>query len=100
RDEHVLEQRQPEDPFQPELRHPVVLRGLPRCLREVVVAKAAPAFEDADPVPFLRQTQRRDAAAESRADDDPVVVELLWLTSCFASHVISGRFAGGSTSGM
>src|SRR5439155_18516655 len=73
-DEDVAEQGQPQDALEPELRHPVVARQLPRRLGEVLVAEAPPALEHADAVALLGQSQRADAAAEARAEDQPVVV--------------------------
>ena len=74
-DEDVLEDRHPEDPAEPDLRHPVVAAEVPGGLREVLVAVAAPALEDRDPVALLGEAQRGHRSAEAGADHDPVVVE-------------------------
>ena len=44
---------------------------------EVLVAVATTGLEDADLVALLGEAQRRHAAAEAGADDQPVVVEIL-----------------------
>ena len=43
---------------------------------ELVIGEAPAALEHADAVALLGQAQRRDAAAETRADYQPVVVEI------------------------
>ena len=73
-DRDVLEGRHPEDPAHPEPRRPEVPPQVPGRLREVVVGEALAALEHPDAVALLAQPQRRDAAAEARAHDHPVVV--------------------------
>ena len=73
-DRDVLEQRQPEDPAQPEPRRPEVAAHVPGGRRHLVVGEPAAALEHANRVALLAQAQRGDAATEARADDQPVVV--------------------------
>src|SRR5262249_47069546 len=73
-DEHVLEERHPEDASHPEARHPHVPAKVPRGPRKIAVAKALPTLEYPDPVALLGEPERRHAAAETRSDDQPVVV--------------------------
>ena len=73
-DEHVLEQRQPEDAPQPQAGRPKIAAQVPRGLREVIVAEPPAALDDSHAVPLLGEPQRRDAAAEAGADHQPVVV--------------------------
>jgi hypothetical protein len=75
-DEDVLEERHAEDPAEAEARQPVVAARVPGRLCEVLVAVAAARLEDGDLVALLGESERADAAAEARADDDPVVVVL------------------------
>jgi len=75
RDEDVLEDRQPRRAPQAEPGQPVEVADVPGRAREVFVAKAAARLEQCDAVALLGQAQRRDAAAEPGADDDPVEVE-------------------------
>ena len=79
-DRDVLEGRQPEDPLHAQPRVPEVALQVRRRARELVVGEAPPALEHADRVALLGQAQRRDAAAEARADHQPVEVEAV-LTS-------------------
>ena len=88
-DGDVPEDRQPEDPAQPELRRAEVAPQVPGRARHVGVGEAAPALDHADAVALLGQPQRGDAAAEARADDEPVVVEI--LTHCQQSIRAAGR---------
>ncbi len=74
-DRHVSEDRQPEDALHPQVRVPGVAPQVGGGPRELVVGEAPPALQHADAVALLGQAQRRDAAAEARADHQPVVVE-------------------------
>jgi hypothetical protein len=75
RNEDVLEGGQPQDAAQPERWQPVEVPRVPGGLGEVFVAKPPASLEDGDAVALLGQPQRRHAAAEARADHQPVVVE-------------------------
>jgi hypothetical protein len=70
----VLEDRQPEDPLHAELRHPEIPAHVPGGRRQLVVGEAPAALQKLDAVAALGQAQRRDAAPESGADDQPVDV--------------------------
>ena len=73
----VAEQREPEDPAHPQPRGPEVAPQVPRRARHVVVGDPPAGLDQPDAVALLREPERRDAAAEARADDEPVVVEVL-----------------------
>jgi hypothetical protein len=73
-DEDVLEQRHPEDPSQPQPRHPEVAPHVPGRLGEVLVGKATTALQHPDAIALLGQPQGGDAAPEPRPDHEPVVV--------------------------
>ena len=63
-------------PRRPRIGAQMYLRRFHVRLREILVAIAPPALEHADLVALFREPQRRDAAAEPGADDEPVVVEV------------------------
>src|SRR5262249_2258799 len=73
-DRDVLERGQAEDALHSQLRAPEVAPHIARVLRKLVVSEAPAALQHADRVALLRQPQRRDAAAEAGADNQPVVV--------------------------
>ena len=68
-DEDVLEDGHPEDPAEPDLRHPVVAAEVPGRLREVLVAISTTAFQDGDAVALLApgEGQRRIRRNRSRS---------------------------------
>src|SRR5262249_41032596 len=76
-DRDVLEVRQPEDPLHPQARGPEVALQVRGVLWELVVRRAPPALQDPDRGAPPRQARRRDAAAEARADHEPVEVEVV-----------------------
>src|SRR5574337_1985935 len=47
---------------------------MPGVLGELVIGEAAARLQHADPVAFLGQSQRTDAAAEPRADNQHIVI--------------------------
>src|SRR5690606_14882681 len=57
----------------PEARREQKPPQVPRRLREVVVVEPGAGLEHADPVPLLGEAERRDTAAEARADHADVV---------------------------
>ncbi len=71
---HVLEDRDAEEALHAEPRQPEVAAQIPVGSGEVAVREPSPALQHADAIALLAQTQRRDAAAEARPDDEPVVV--------------------------
>jgi hypothetical protein len=74
-------------------RRPHVLPRVPGAGRELVVAEALAALEHEDAIALLRQPERRDAAAETRTDDD--VVEDLGHGGKLAEFVEAVRRSGG-----
>ena len=61
-------------PYMPSLRRPEELAQVPGGLGEVLVGEAPTGLQHADAVALLGQPQRGDAAAETRTDDQDVVV--------------------------
>ncbi len=64
-------------PRMPEPRRVEVAAQVPGGARQLVVGEPAAALHHRDAVALLAQPQRGDAAAEARADDQPVVVVFL-----------------------
>ncbi len=73
-DGDVAEDRQAEDALHPQVWAPGVAAHVGGVLGELVVGKAPPALQHPDAVALLGEAQRGDAAAEARADHEPVVV--------------------------
>src|SRR3712207_4019728 len=74
RNEHVLEDAEPQDALHPELGKEEVATQVPRRLREFVAGEAPTRLEHAHALAGLAETQRADAATEARPDDQPVEV--------------------------
>ncbi len=72
KDRDVPEEGHAEDPPGTQARRPEVAAQIPVRAREVLGAEPAAVFEEQDPVSLLDQAQGAHAAAEPRADDDPV----------------------------
>ena len=75
-DHHVAQQVDALDAVAAQLRRPQELAQVPGRLGELVVGEAPAGLEHADAVALLGQPQRGDAAAETRTDDQDVVVRL------------------------
>ncbi len=72
----VLEGGHPEDAPHPQVGAPEVALQVGGGPWKLVVGEPTSALQHAHRVALLRQPQRRDAAAEARADDEPVEVEM------------------------
>jgi hypothetical protein len=75
-EERVLHERHLEDAVHAQPGLPEVLGQVPVRLREVLALPPLAHLEHCDAIALLAQPQRRDAAAEARADDHEVVVEV------------------------